>query len=164
MDLLEDNHLAHHGVKGQKWGLRRFQNEDGTLTKEGRERYYKHLDKDDKENNKRLSEAPEELKFHIKNKESLIRRGLQNGQSKNEAEAWHNARKKYLENEIKYAPRDKIFNKKMRKFLDKKKDITVSDLRKAIFKNAKKAKLDADWVTRYYDENLEGILHPSKNR
>ena len=26
------NELYHYGVKGQKWGVRRFQNEDGTLT------------------------------------------------------------------------------------------------------------------------------------
>ena len=31
--------LAHHGIKGQKWGIRRYQNEDGSLTPEGRERY-----------------------------------------------------------------------------------------------------------------------------
>lgn len=24
--------LAHHGIKGQKWGIRRFQNKDGSLT------------------------------------------------------------------------------------------------------------------------------------
>ena len=33
--------LAHHGIKGQKWGIRRFQNEDGSLTPEGKERYLK---------------------------------------------------------------------------------------------------------------------------
>ena len=32
-------YLAHHGVKGQKWGIRRYQNPDGSLTAEGRERY-----------------------------------------------------------------------------------------------------------------------------
>ncbi len=31
--------LYHHGIKGQKWGIRRYQNEDGTLTEEGRQRY-----------------------------------------------------------------------------------------------------------------------------
>ena len=31
--------LFHHGIKGQKWGVRRFQNEDGTLTEEGKLRY-----------------------------------------------------------------------------------------------------------------------------
>ena len=31
--------LCHHGIKGQKWGVRRYQNEDGTLTEEGKKRY-----------------------------------------------------------------------------------------------------------------------------
>ena len=33
------DYLVHHGIKGQKWGVRRFQNEDGSLTPEGKERY-----------------------------------------------------------------------------------------------------------------------------
>lgn len=32
-------YLAHHGIKDQKWGVRRFQNKDGSLTAEGRLRY-----------------------------------------------------------------------------------------------------------------------------
>lgn len=32
-------HLAHYGVKGMKWGVRRYQNADGTRTAEGKERY-----------------------------------------------------------------------------------------------------------------------------
>lgn len=34
-----DNYLIHYGVKGQKWGERRYRNEDGSLTAEGREHY-----------------------------------------------------------------------------------------------------------------------------
>lgn len=34
-----DGYLAHHGVKGQKHGVRQYQNADGSLTPEGREHY-----------------------------------------------------------------------------------------------------------------------------
>lgn len=33
------NELYHHGIKGMHWGVRRFQNSDGTLTAAGRQRY-----------------------------------------------------------------------------------------------------------------------------
>ena len=33
------NSLQHHGIKGQKWGVRRYQNVDGTLTSKGKKRY-----------------------------------------------------------------------------------------------------------------------------
>lgn len=33
------DYLEHHGILGQKWGIRRFQNPDGSLTEEGRKRY-----------------------------------------------------------------------------------------------------------------------------
>ena len=35
----ENDYLAHWGIKGQKWGIRRFQNVDGSLTPEGMQRY-----------------------------------------------------------------------------------------------------------------------------
>ena len=38
-DIYEDEYLKHHGILGMKWGIRRFQNEDGSLTPEGRIRY-----------------------------------------------------------------------------------------------------------------------------
>ncbi len=31
--------LYHHGIKGQRWGVRRYQNKDGTLTNAGKKRY-----------------------------------------------------------------------------------------------------------------------------
>lgn len=31
--------LYHHGIKGMKWGIRRFRNEDGSLTDAGKKRY-----------------------------------------------------------------------------------------------------------------------------
>ena len=39
-DDWNNDELYHHGIKDQKWGIRRFQNEDGSLTPAGQKRYY----------------------------------------------------------------------------------------------------------------------------
>ncbi len=36
---VQGNELYHHGILGQKWGVRRYQNPDGSLTEEGKKRY-----------------------------------------------------------------------------------------------------------------------------
>lgn len=43
--VFKNDELAHYGVLGQKWGIRRFQNKDGTLTNAGKKRYEKELEK-----------------------------------------------------------------------------------------------------------------------
>lgn len=53
-------YLEHHGIKGQKWGIRRFQNEDGTLTKAGlrrNEKAEKFREKELKRYNKSIDRA-----------------------------------------------------------------------------------------------------------
>ena len=39
-------YLAHHGIKGQRWGVRRYQNSNGTLTALGRQHYGRELRKE----------------------------------------------------------------------------------------------------------------------
>lgn len=43
---MDNNELYHWGVKGMKWGVRRYQNKDGTLTDKGQKRY----ERDQREN------------------------------------------------------------------------------------------------------------------
>ena len=39
MDIQRDDYLMHYGVKGMKWGVRRYVNEDGSYTEAGKKRY-----------------------------------------------------------------------------------------------------------------------------
>ena len=45
VDSLDLDTIEHSGIKGQKWGVRNYQNADGTLTEAGKERYRKVTDK-----------------------------------------------------------------------------------------------------------------------
>lgn len=40
-----ENELTHWGIKGMRWGVRRYQNKDGTLTTAGKKRYAKEMAK-----------------------------------------------------------------------------------------------------------------------
>lgn len=60
--------LMHYGISGQKWGIRRFQNEDRTLTEAGKERYNK--EKKDKKAEKEANK-PESTKWRSDEAEFL---------------------------------------------------------------------------------------------
>lgn len=72
---LHNNELMHHGILGQKWGIRRFQNSDGTLTQEGRQRYRKYLEKE-----KEYTDSAKEVSNKIKD---LKRNGIKSETFKN---------------------------------------------------------------------------------
>ena len=48
IQTFKENHLEHHGILGMKWGVRRYQNYDGTLTKAGAARVKEQLDVHDR--------------------------------------------------------------------------------------------------------------------
>lgn len=62
--------LEHYGIKGQRWGHRRFQNPDGSFTQEGKIRYGR-TSKDKNFNNK-FNKAVRDVKSHLSNKPDRI--------------------------------------------------------------------------------------------
>lgn len=74
----DPNFIAHHGILGQKWGIRRFQNKDGTLTSAGRRRYDKLLKKEEKIKQKRekLESKKEKLLGEPETNKSIARKSV----------------------------------------------------------------------------------------
>ena len=81
----EGTYLAHHGVKNQRWGVRRFQNPDGSLTEEGKRRMKTLQGKSDKLDAKKAKlnsqrKVNSKLANRSKDREELIRRMQQEQQ------------------------------------------------------------------------------------
>ena len=53
---MNTNELAHYGILGMRWGVRRYQNPDGTLTAKGRARLEKKDDRWAKKNSDKITE------------------------------------------------------------------------------------------------------------
>ena len=108
MQYMTENELYHHGILGQKWGVRRFQNQDGSYTAAGKERYgiedgkrrslksYALEYKDRRENKNRYSRMKKNQKLETKSYEEMkrlqereaLKGQIQWQQQKNDPNSW----------------------------------------------------------------------------
>lgn len=78
--------LMHYGIKGQKWGVRRFQNEDGSLTALGRYRYGLLYGQTKSEYQKR--EVPKLSKSeYVENRQPKMSRSITSTENRNKVRA-----------------------------------------------------------------------------
>ena len=75
----ETNYLMHHGILGMRWGVRRFQNKDGSLTAEGRSRLGYKERKIEKYKSKGMSQEEAEAKYDRRKKAIMIGAGVAGG-------------------------------------------------------------------------------------
>ena len=70
-----DDYLAHHGIKWQRWGVRRYQNKDGSLTAEGRSHYNVGPKRKEARSSKRISR---EVKHPNKKSDKVVKKNYKN--------------------------------------------------------------------------------------
>ena len=126
--------LAHHGILGQKWGIRRYQNKDGSLTAEGKKHRLEEFSNDDKTESRR-----KEFNYYKDTINDVFESAIKNPESyKNIVKDYWDAVEKYRA-ASKYG--DHIKQEEYRKIFEKEKENSnksVKKLRTLIIKELNK--------------------------
>jgi len=132
----QKDYIAHHGIKGQKWGVRRFQNKDGTLTAAGKKRQ--------QIIEKAAKEAEDEVDYH----KDMVRH-----YSKPYADKYYSGKdgyKKWLQDNYGDDWKDPDYMKRVFEVDDVKKHALEE-----ISEELKQDKLESENMTKYYLEGLK---------
>lgn len=149
-----DDYLEHHGILDQKWGIRRFQNPDGSLTEAGKRRYAKY-----KTRNEKYEKKVNEYRL----KQDKDYRKAESIHSKKDLKARNRSMEKVTANTVKA---DKLY-KKAAQATD---NVERAKYEAKAYKKMRKAALygeDADFYSRmtpYGDEARKYLMRSDANR
>lgn len=142
-------YLAHHGIKGMKWGVRQYQNEDGSLTPAGEKRYNKNVGKAEKLSSKELVYRAKAAKMKSKaeyweqRRDKKMARPFQTDISIGAAKKFDRKRAKAAVKARKYEAKANRAANKAERFLDKNEALLRSSSSSAKVSPETKSKVDA---------------------
>lgn len=152
-------YIEHHGILGQKWGIRRYQNKDGSLTSSGKKRYGKQIQKMEKK------AVQKTYKEDRKNGGSFVFKSYRQGTGENYKKAKSDFNKKMI-NDSKYKELSKkAFDAEKKRLMSEKKYINDEDKYNK-YLNTKKAKtldrasmMAADNKRKYAEEQVKKFVN-----
>lgn len=132
-----DEELAHHGILGQKWGVRRYQNKDGSLTAKGKKHY------DNMSDDKLQKSLYKQVKNERANQSDWYNKWAVNNTIGENSKA---VQDRYFEDLKKFRSSDE-YKKAVKKMTE-------------LDKKAEKGKIDLDQYDKEYEDIRKSIYHP----
>lgn len=165
--VYNDEYLMHHGVKGMRWGIRRFRNRDGSLTSAGKRRYQKKVYKDVK---KSLRKSDKTWSAQMQSVSDVLKRTPSARPTQDESNKINSSFEEWYQRTVDLS---KNFNEKNRerraeahtKYVDAQKTAAKRIASDILGKYGDK-KYDSRSVQEYVESALElysGILRPKVN-
>ena len=145
LDKITYDEIKHHGIKGQKWGVRRFQNKNGSLTSAGKKRYNDDEYDEERERLEQEIAARRGVKYVRKTKKEREAEDAENERQEKERRSKEDAAYKRTEDKM----------KEVDKKLQAKYDFNSSDDVDKYYKE-----YDEEWFKILYEERKkEGLSH-----
>lgn len=132
MENYNQDYLKHWGIKGQRWGVRRYQNADGTLTTAGKKRYNKEMER------VKAEEAKVKAKQKVLNTKKKTQAKIDDLEARKKA---IEAQKKAMKEEEKALKSSK---RKIEPRLKRKKEETIEERRERLLKSVDAKELYAN--------------------
>lgn len=98
-NIVEGGYLMHSGIRGMKWGIRRYQNEDGSYTEEGKIRYGRVSKKEEKKETKKESSEKAKALKPSNNRSEISGSSRDEGRQRPESETWKKSDAEHLSDE-----------------------------------------------------------------